>query len=71
MLDFVDQYPDLQETPAQFQERCAQIALRCFWKDKYSHDAAVLAAAEAQAGIKQPLASPHAELNGSTSNVSS
>lgn len=33
MLRFVDKYPDLQETPAQFQERCAQVALRCFWRD--------------------------------------
>ena len=34
VLDFVDKYPDLQETPAQFQERCGQIALNCFWKEK-------------------------------------
>ena len=34
MLEFVDEYPDLQETPAQFQERCGQIALACFWKEK-------------------------------------
>jgi hypothetical protein len=40
MLAFVDQYPDLQETPAQFQERCAQVALRAFWKDKYADAAA-------------------------------
>lgn len=33
MLDFVDRFPDLQETPAQFQERCAQVALRCFWEE--------------------------------------
>jgi hypothetical protein len=32
MLDFIEKFPDLPETPAQFQERCAQIALRCFWK---------------------------------------
>jgi ATPase family associated with various cellular activities (AAA) len=38
MLEFVDKYADLQETPAQFQERCAQIALRAFWKDKYAKD---------------------------------
>jgi ATPase family associated with various cellular activities (AAA) len=31
MLAFVDRFPDLCETPAQFQERCAQVALRCFW----------------------------------------
>lgn len=34
MLEFIDRYPDLQETPAQFQERCGQIALACFWKEK-------------------------------------
>jgi hypothetical protein len=34
MLEFIDKYPDMQETPAQFQERCAQIALRCFWAEK-------------------------------------
>ncbi len=33
MLEFIDKFPDLQETPAQFQERCAQIALKCFWKE--------------------------------------
>jgi len=33
MMEFIDKFPDLQETPAQFQERCAQIALKCFWKD--------------------------------------
>ena len=39
MLEFVDKFPDLQETPAQFQERCAQIALKCFWKEKHGFDA--------------------------------
>jgi hypothetical protein len=34
MLAFVDRYPELQETPAQFQERCAQVALRCFWEGR-------------------------------------
>lgn len=34
MLAFVDRYPDLQETPAQFQERCAQLALASFWKEE-------------------------------------
>jgi hypothetical protein len=33
MVQFVDEYPELQETPAQFQERCAQVALKCFWKE--------------------------------------
>jgi hypothetical protein len=34
MLSFVDRFADLQETPAQFQERCAQIALKCFWNEQ-------------------------------------
>ena len=35
MLEFVDHYPNLQETPAQFQERCGQVALRCFWQETH------------------------------------
>jgi hypothetical protein len=34
MLDFMNRYPDLKETPAQFQERCGQIALAAFWRAK-------------------------------------
>jgi SpoVK/Ycf46/Vps4 family AAA+-type ATPase len=34
MVAFIDRYPDLQETPAQFQERCAQVALACFWNEQ-------------------------------------
>ena len=34
MVAFVDHFPDLPETPAQFQERCAQVALRCFWAEQ-------------------------------------
>lgn len=34
MLGFIDRYPELEETPAQFQERCAQVALRCFWREQ-------------------------------------
>jgi hypothetical protein len=34
LLDFIDRYPDLQETPAQFQERCGQIALAQFWTEQ-------------------------------------
>ncbi len=34
LLEFVDRFPDLQETPAQFQERCAQAALARFWQDQ-------------------------------------
>ncbi len=38
MLKFIDRYPDLQETPAQFQERCGQIALACFWRDRHAEE---------------------------------
>ena len=34
MLEFIDKFPELQETPAQFQERCGQIALARFWKQQ-------------------------------------
>jgi hypothetical protein len=34
VLDFIDRFPELQETPAQFQERCGQIALARFWKEQ-------------------------------------
>ena len=34
MLEFIDKFPDLQETPAQFQERCGQIALKRFWQEQ-------------------------------------
>ncbi len=43
MLEFIDRFADLQETPAQFQERCGQIALACFWKEKQELAAAALA----------------------------
>lgn len=36
MLEFIEGYPDLRETPAQFQERCFQIALRRFWEEQNS-----------------------------------
>ena len=39
MLEFIDKYPSLQETPAQFQERCGQIALACFWKEQRGEQA--------------------------------
>lgn len=35
MLEFIDRYPDVPETPAQFQERCGQIALKCFWNETH------------------------------------
>ena len=34
MVEFVERFPELQETPAQFQERCAQVALARFWEDR-------------------------------------
>ena len=37
VLHFINTYPDLLETPAQFQERCAQIALHCFWTNQQTH----------------------------------
>jgi hypothetical protein len=43
MLTFIDRYPDLQETPAQFQERCGQIALACFWRELQAEPATAVA----------------------------
>jgi hypothetical protein len=34
MVEFIDRFPDLAETPAQFQERCAQAALARFWEGR-------------------------------------
>lgn len=34
VLKFIDDFPDLKETPAQFQERCGQIALKCYLNDE-------------------------------------
>ncbi len=44
MLDFIDKFPDLPETPAQFQERCAQAALTSFWREKAAQQASPLRA---------------------------
>lgn len=46
MLEFVDRFPNLQETPAQFQERCGQVALRCFWKETHPDQADLFAPVE-------------------------
>jgi hypothetical protein len=48
MLAFIERYPDLQETPAQFQERCGQIALACFWKQKHPDEATPKPAVKAE-----------------------
>ena len=55
MLQFVERYPDLQETPAQFQERCAQVALKCFWHEQ--------TAAKAEA-VRQATPARELSLNG-------
>jgi hypothetical protein len=52
MLEFIDRYPQLQETPAQFQERCGQIALSCFWKDKQRAAARLVVPAEEAGRVK-------------------
>lgn len=57
MMAFIDKYADLQETPAQFQERCAQVALKCFWQEKFD-DAQVKPDIKAMA--EQFLAEPSA-----------
>ncbi len=35
VLEFVERFPGLLETPAQFQERCGQIALARFWREQH------------------------------------
>ena len=60
MLAFVDEYPDLQETPAQFQERCAQVALRAFRKDKSAGDGKKPSVRE----VAEELLKPQMLLNG-------
>ncbi len=49
MREFIDRYPDLKETPAQFQERCAQVALACFWKETHGGGSAPPANGERKA----------------------
>ena len=61
MMEFVDKFPDLQETPAQFQERCAQIALKCFWKEKYEFETNTQPTAKE---VAEELLKPH--LNGTS-----
>ena len=57
MLEFIDRYTDLAETPAQFQERCAQVALKCFWAEKLEEQAEMM-------GPFLPARERHRELNG-------
>ena len=58
MLQFVERYPDLQETPAQFQERCAQVALKCFWQEQTDAKAA---AARQTSAAREPSLNGHAQ----------
>lgn len=48
MCAFVDKFPDLQETPAQFQERCAQVALKSYWRELDGAGVTVVPAAAAE-----------------------
>lgn len=67
MLEFIDHYADLQETPAQFQERCGQIALACFWKEQHEpHPAEPVRNGQAVS----PTAVKTAERNGDSRLVS-
>ncbi len=52
MIAFIERFEDLQETPAQFQERCGQIALAQFWK--ISHEERVPAKPAESAAAKAP-----------------
>ncbi|CAN5572356.1 hypothetical protein BH11PLA2_BH11PLA2_48140 [soil metagenome] len=56
MVRFIEEYPDLQETPAQFQERCAQIALKCFWNEKRQLEADREAGVEAAPTPQEAMA---------------
>lgn len=53
MRKFVAQWPELEETPAQFQERCAQVALARYWRLPDQEPAAPAAAvADAEPRIR-------------------
>jgi hypothetical protein len=58
MIAFIERFADLQETPAQFQERCGQIALAQFWKESYEHRLPETSTEQA------PAKSAHARTNG-------
>ena len=42
MKKFIATHHDLQETPAQFQERCSDVALRLLWKTEHEKDVKAL-----------------------------
>ncbi len=66
VLAFVDRYPDLQETPAQFQERCAQVALACFWAEQQGEATQLLTPLPALQGPDGHVVVPLQETNGAT-----
>ena len=53
LMEFVDRFPDLEETPAQFQERCAQAALARFWQEQQEQRREERSAARPQKEIVQ------------------
>jgi len=55
MVAFVDRFPDLQETPAQFQERCAQVALARFWEEQQVEQQRVATAARDPLGTEETV----------------
>lgn len=61
MLEFVDRFPDLLETPAQFQERCGQIALANFWKEKHAAEKELAARAADRNGKVRELVTADSE----------
>lgn len=65
MLDFIDDCPELRETPAQFQERCSQIALARFWRDSQ----ATIAAAEGILERNCPTATSNGGIAPATGHV--
>ena len=53
MAAWVERHPEVQETPAQFQERCGQIALACFWKQKHGADLQLEAVPPAERDVSE------------------
>lgn len=68
VLAFIDRYPDLLETPAQFQERCAQVALACFWAEQKGQSTQLLVPMPVLRGPDGHEILPLVESNGKTSH---
>jgi len=58
MLEFIDRYTELQETPAQFQESCGQIALKCFWREQEEEKLALLGPPPSRETKRVPAVEP-------------